>query len=83
MDRMNHNYKEHITDIVIMVNSEGTRAACEFTVHGEYITTDTGLPPAKGQKYTLPGGAFFTIHDGKIARITNYYNLQDWLKQVK
>ncbi|MBZ0222866.1 MAG: isopropylmalate/homocitrate/citramalate synthase, partial [Dokdonella sp.] len=29
-----------------------------------------------------PGGAFFEIHDGRITRVSNYYNLQDWLRQV-
>jgi steroid delta-isomerase-like uncharacterized protein len=51
-------------------------------VHGEYHGTDEGLPPATGQKYVLPGGAFFDIHDDRIARVTNYYNLQDWIAQV-
>jgi steroid delta-isomerase-like uncharacterized protein len=52
-------------------------------VLGEYLQTDEGLPPAKGQKYRLPAGAFFEIRDGKVARITNYYNLQDWIAQVE
>jgi len=30
----------------------------------------------------LPGGAFFTLHEGRIARVSNYYNLEDWLAQV-
>ena len=33
--------------------------------------------------YVLPGGAFFAIRDGLIARVTNYYNLEDWLAQVR
>ncbi|MGR9053240.1 MAG: isopropylmalate/homocitrate/citramalate synthase, partial [Gammaproteobacteria bacterium] len=37
---------------------------------------------AQGQTYRLPAGAFFEIRDHKVARITNYYNLQDWIKQV-
>ena len=44
--------------------------------------TDEGLPPATGQSYVLPGGAFFDIRDDRIARVTNYYNLQDWIAQV-
>ena len=51
-------------------------------VHGEYLRSDEGLPEAKGQKYVLPGGAFFEIRHGKIARVSNYYNLQDWIAQV-
>ena len=82
MDRMNGAYKEELVDMVIMSSDDGTRAAAEFVVLGEYLRTDEGLPPAHGQKYRLPAGAFFEIRDGKVARITNYYNLQDWIDQV-
>jgi steroid delta-isomerase-like uncharacterized protein len=82
MDRMNTNYKEQLVDMVIMTTPEGDRAAAEFVVLGEYLKTDEGLPEAKGQKYRLPAGAFFDIRDGKVARITNYYNLEDWIRQV-
>jgi steroid delta-isomerase-like uncharacterized protein len=68
--------------MVIMTNDDGTRAAAEFVVLGEYLVTDEGLPEAKGQKYRLPAGAFFDIKGGKVARITNYYNLEDWIRQV-
>jgi len=80
--RMNRCYREQIVDIVIMSNADGTRAATEYTVLGTYLATDTGLPEARGQTYKLPGGAFFELRDGKVARVTNYYNLEDWLKQV-
>ncbi len=82
MDKMNHHYREQLVDMVIMANTDGSRAAAEFTVLGEYLNTDEGLPPATGQTYRLPAGAFFDIRDGKIARVTNYYNLQDWIAQV-
>lgn len=82
MDKMNHHYREQLVDMVIMANEDGTRAAAEFVVLGEYLNTDEGLPEAKGQKYRLPAGAFFDIRDGKVARVTNYYNLGDWVAQV-
>jgi len=82
MDRMNAHYKEQIVDISITTNDAGDRAAVEFTVLGEYLSTDEGLPEAAGQTYRLPAGAFFVIRDGKVARITNYYNLEDWIAQV-
>jgi steroid delta-isomerase-like uncharacterized protein len=82
MGGMNNNYKEQLVDMVIMATPDGTRAAAEFVVLGEYLKTDEGLPEAKGQKYRLPAGAFFEIRDNKVARITNYYNLQDWIAQV-
>ena len=83
MDHMNRCYKETLTDIVIMENGAGTRGAAEFVVNGEYLVTDEGLPEAKGQTYRLPAGAFFEIRDGKVARITNHYNLNDWIAQVR
>lgn len=82
MARMNHSYREQIADIEIMCNADGSRAAVEFTVLGTYLKTDEGLPEATGQNYTLPAGAFFEIREGKVARVTNYYNLADWLQQV-
>ncbi|MDX6749428.1 ketosteroid isomerase-related protein [Geminicoccaceae bacterium 1502E] len=83
MGRMNRAYRERLADIVVMASADGARAAAEFTVHGTYLATDEGLPPASGQTYTLPGGAFFDIREGRIARVTNYYNLEDWLAQVR
>ena len=80
--RMTHNYRERLEGITVMVSKDGTRAAAEFNVHGEYLNTEEGLPAAKGQKYVLPAGTFFSIQDGKIARVTTYYNLTDWIAQV-
>lgn len=83
MVRMNKNYRERLANIKIVASADGKHAAAEFVVNGTYLATDAGLPKAKGQKYKLPGGAFFDVKRGKIARITNYYNLQDWLKQIR
>ncbi len=82
LDHMNRCYRERLEDIVIMTTPDGTRGAAEFTVHGEYLVTDAGLPEARGQHYVLPAGAFFAFRDGRIARVSNTYNLQDWLAQV-
>jgi steroid delta-isomerase-like uncharacterized protein len=82
MQKMNQHYREQLENIVVMANADGSRAAAEFVVLGEYLNTDEGLPEASGQKYRLPAGAFFDIRDGKVARVTNYYNLGDWIAQV-
>ncbi|MGA4530682.1 nuclear transport factor 2 family protein [Ectopseudomonas chengduensis] len=82
MDKMNRCYRERLADIVVMQNAAGDRAAAEFVVHGEYLADDEGLPPANGQTYVLPAGAFFETKNGKVARISNYYNLNDWVAQV-
>ncbi|PZQ24931.1 MAG: isopropylmalate/homocitrate/citramalate synthase [Ectopseudomonas oleovorans] len=82
MAHMNRCYRERLSDLVIMTSPDGSRAAAEFVVHGEYLADDEGLPPANGQTYVLPAGAFFEIKNGKVARISNYYNLNDWVAQV-
>jgi steroid delta-isomerase-like uncharacterized protein len=82
MERMNGAYREKLTDIVVMATPDGARAAAEFIVHGEYLVADEGLPPAHGQTYVLPAGAFFEVRNGQIARVSNFYNLSDWLAQV-
>lgn len=65
-----------------MTSEDESRAAAEFIVHGEYLNTDEGLPEAKSQPYRLPAGAFFSIRDDRISRVTYYYNLEDWISQV-
>jgi steroid delta-isomerase-like uncharacterized protein len=82
MARMDRCYQETIEELVILESPDGTRAAAEFMVRGKYLATDDGLPEANGQTYFLPAGAFFTLRDGKVARVTMYYNLQEWLRQI-
>lgn len=87
MARMDRCYREQLREIVVMATVDGARAAAEYMVHGEYLATDPGagpdVPAAHGQRYVLPGGAFFDIRDGRIARVSNYYNLEHWLAQVR
>jgi steroid delta-isomerase-like uncharacterized protein len=82
LGRMQRAYRERLEDIVVMVDASGTRAAAEFTVHGVYLEAEEGLPPARGQRYVLPAGAFLTIREGRIARVATTYNLADWIIQV-
>ena len=79
---MGVSYREELRDMVIFVSDDGTRAAAEFVVHGEYLQTDPGLPEAKGQRYVLPAGSFFSLRGGKITRVATHYNLADWIAQV-
>lgn len=82
MQKMNVHYKEKVADLVVLASDDGRRAAAEFKVDGQYLKTDAGLPPACGQSYLLPVGAFFSVRGGKIARVTNYYNLPKWIELV-
>ena len=79
---MNRCYKEELTDMVVFEAEGGTRASAEYIVNGTYLATDAGLPEANRQTYRLPAGSFFDLKDGKITRVTTFYNLADWTKQV-
>ncbi|KAA0916305.1 isopropylmalate/homocitrate/citramalate synthase [Aquicoccus porphyridii] len=79
---MSHCYREELTDMVVFEAESGTRAAAEYVVNGTYLSTDDGLPEARGQTYRLPAGSFFDVENGKITRVTTYYNLADWMAQV-
>ena len=82
-EHMNRCYRETLSDMVIMLSESEIRAAAEYVVSGTYLKTDQGLPPASGQTYRLPAGSFFDIDDNRIIRVTTYYNLADWLRQVE
>lgn len=89
MERMNRCYREQVIDLVIMATDGGENAAAEFTVEGRYLETDRDhpseieLPEASGQYYCIAGRALFEVRDEKIARVTDWYDLQDWLRQVE
>ena len=82
MAQMDAAYEERLEDVVVMADASGRRAAAEFVVIGRYLRTEPGLPEARGQVYRLPAGAFLEIAGGRIMRVTTYYNLQDWVRQV-
>lgn len=79
---MDRHYREQARDLVVMATPDGRRAAAEFVIHGTYLQKDGDLPGASGQTYELPVGAFFEVQGGQIARVTNYYNLADWTRQI-
>ena len=82
LQHMEHCYEETITDLVVMHDETGERIACEFVVQGVYKQTDGDLPPARNQRYDLPAGAFLEVKNGKILRVTTYYNLPLWIQLV-
>lgn len=79
---MDEAYQEQLTDMVFFTEPSGTRIAVEFTVNGIYKKGDEGFPEAHGQKYVLPAAAFLEIREGKVSRVTTYYNLPLWVKLV-
>lgn len=82
LEKMDRCYAEKLTDIVFLSNESGNRFAVEFTVNGIYKMAEEGLPPANGQSYVLPAGAFLEVHNDRITRVTTYYNLELWMTLV-
>lgn len=82
LQRMARCYLEVLTDVRVLVSDDGCHAGAEYIVSGQYLASDEGLPLARGQRYRLPGGAFFDVADGRITRVSNFYNLPDWIAQV-
>lgn len=82
VEKMDVAYDEKLTDMIIMGESTDTRIAAEFVVNGIYKVAEEGLPAAHGQKYVLPAGAFLEVKNGKITRVTTYYNLELWIQLV-
>jgi len=82
MLQMDASYAETLKDIVLFSSETEGRIAAEFVVHGTYKKAEEGLPPAHGQSYVLPAAAFLEVRNGKITRVTTYYNLELWIELV-
>lgn len=82
LQKMDDSYEETLTDMVFFTEPSGKRVAAEFVVNGIYKKGEKGLPEAYGQSYVLPAAAFLELTDGKISRVTTYYNLPLWIELV-
>jgi steroid delta-isomerase-like uncharacterized protein len=84
--KMQRCYKERVRDLVVFEGDAPGRLAAEFVVQGTYQEDDPalgeGMTPARGQSYELPAGAFFEVEDGRIARLSTFYDLTDWKRQI-
>ncbi len=79
---MDKHYSEQVRDFIVLATDSPDRFAAEFFIEGTYLKSQPGLPEAKGQSYRIRVGAFFTTESGRIQRITNYYNLKNWIELV-
>lgn len=82
LQKMDDSYEENLTDMVFFSESSNHRVAVEFVVNGIYKKGEEGLPEAKNQTYVLPAAAFLQVTEGKISRVTTYYNLPLWIDLV-
>lgn len=75
-------FDEQVSNLDLMVNADGSNVASEYVVNGTYYKTKPGLFPSTNQHYEIIATAVFKIRDGKISRITRYYNTKKWLDIV-
>lgn len=82
LQHMDESYEEILTEMVFFDEPTGERVAVEFVVNRIYKKGEEGLPEAHNQTYILPAAAFLGLKDGKISRVTTYYNLPLWIQLV-
>jgi|CXWL01.1.fsa_nt_gi steroid delta-isomerase-like uncharacterized protein len=75
-------FLEVLSDIVIDVPGAGQRAIARYVVSGQYLATQTGLPPARGQRYRIPGESIFDVDGGHITRIISHFDEDKRLQQL-
>jgi steroid delta-isomerase-like uncharacterized protein len=64
----------------LMVITDSAYAA-EWVMHGTHDRSSAMLP-ATGRSYAIHGASIGELHDGKIARNTDYWNMTEFLVQV-
>jgi steroid delta-isomerase-like uncharacterized protein len=60
---------------------DGAAFATEWTMSGVHTGDLPGLP-ATGRSFRVPGATVGEVRDGKLARVTEYTNMADFLTQV-
>lgn len=83
MKVMDAHYSEQAVELEVFAGDHADRFAAEFFIEGKYKKAQTGLPEARNQPYRLRVGAFFEVKNGRISRVTNHYNLRQWIKMVE
>lgn len=57
---------------------EAERAAWEWRMEGNYERTGPSGIPASGQRVTFRGASIAQVADGKIVRVTDYWNVPNF-----
>ncbi len=83
MKQADASFDEKLDNIILTVSDDGKYAAAQWVDHGTYSKDYPGMDrSAKNQKFNVPGGHFFEIRNGKIYRVTTYYNAADFNNQI-
>jgi len=60
----------------------GESAATEWTMSGSYSSDYPGFPQAAGRHFSVRGASIMELRNGKISRISDYWNFASFLQQV-
>ena len=60
----------------------GDWAATEWIMSGSYSSDYPGFPRAAGRHFSVRGASVIELRDGKISRISDYWNFASFLQQV-
>jgi steroid delta-isomerase-like uncharacterized protein len=61
--------------------SAGDRIAVEWVETGTQTGDWAGIP-ATGKSYSIRGASLMEVREGKISRLTSYWNMADFLQQL-
>ena len=69
------------TELKSSFNS-GDWAATEWIMSGTYSNNFPGIPPATGKSFSVRGATIMELRNGKIHRVSDYWNFASFLQQV-
>ena len=60
----------------------GDWAGTEWIMSGSYSSDYPGFPQAAGRHFSVRGASIMELRDGRISRISDYWNFASFLQQV-
>jgi steroid delta-isomerase-like uncharacterized protein len=63
------------------VVADGSKVAILWSIAGRHTGEFAGIPPT-GKRTSDTGAAFFTLHEGKIAKLVTHYDAEGLFKQL-
>jgi steroid delta-isomerase-like uncharacterized protein len=67
---------------LLSVFSNGRWAATEWIMSGTYSNIYPGWSSATGKYFSIPGATIMELREGKINRISDYWNFASFQKQI-
>jgi len=65
-----------------LIISSGDKAATEWTMSGTYSSKQPGAPPVTGRPFSIKGATIMQLRDGRISRVSDYWDSALFLRQV-